>query len=822
MSARRLHAGGRIALAALAWLAGVAMQLQQAELWPAPVPAALLGLGVLVAGIAWWWSAAGRRVGAVLLDLALIAGVALAGFGATALRAQLRLADRLDPALEGRDVLLAGVVAAMPQAGASGTRFEFEVESAAMQGAAVTVPARIALGWYRGFGDEAALADPVPDLHAGQRWQLPVRLKQPHGAINPHGFDAELWWFEQGLRATGYVRVARGGASARRLGDTWAHPVEQLRQAIRDAIYRRVGDARAAGVLAALVVGDQAAIERDDWDLFRQTGIAHLMSISGVHVTMFAWLSGLAIGWGWRRSARLMLALPAPTAARLGGVVVAAGYAALAGWGIPAVRTVLMLACGALMRSFALRWPWLLVLLLAAVAVTLYDPWALLQAGFWLSFAAVGLLMASDPGGGRGAAEQPADRLARLWTWLQGHAGGHLRAQAVATLGLAPLSLVFFQQVSVVGFAANLVAIPLVTVLITPLAFAGTLLAPLWSLAAWLVQALIALLAVLAAWPWAVWTAAAPPPWAIALGMLAALLAVAPLPWRLRLLALPLAVPLMWPPLERPASGRFELVAADVGQGTAVLVRTRAHLLVFDAGPQYGLDSDAGQRVVAPLLRARGERRVDMLVLSHRDNDHVGGAASLLAAVPVAQLRSSLAADHPLRSRGVPHEACEAGQRWAWDGVSFEILHPDRNVVVNKPNAQSCVLRVEDALGRAALITADIEAAQESALLARLGPALASAILIVPHHGSRTSSSAAFIDAVAPRWAVVQAGYRSRFGHPAPDVVARYGQRGIELVRSDRCGAWTWRDGEASCARARDRRYWRWTPPAPTAHEEAG
>jgi competence protein ComEC len=806
MSAIGLQPGGRIALGAIAWLGGVAMQLQQSGLWPAPIPAALVGAAAVLVALVW------RGRSAALRDLGLILALALAGFGVTAWHAGLRLADRLDPALEGRDLLLVGVVATMPQPGASGTRFVFQVDAATMNGVAVSVPARIALGWYRGFGDEAALDDPRADLRAGQRWQLPVRLKQPHGTINPHGFDAELWWFEQGLRATGYVRVAQGGAPARRLADTWAHPVEQLRQTIRDAIYRRVADPRAAGVLAALVVGDQAAIEREDWDLFRQTGIAHLVSISGVHVTMFAWLAGLAIGWGWRRSGRLMLALPAPTAARLGGVVIATGYALLAGWGIPAVRTVLMLACGALMRSFALRWPWLLVLLLAAVAVTMFDPWALLQPGFWLSFAAVGLLMASQPVGAPGA-DAPAAP-SRWHGRLAGALGGHLRAQAVATLGLAPLSLVFFQQVSVVGFVANLVAIPLVTLAITPLALAGTLVPALWTVASALVQALVALLAALAVWPIAVWTAPTAPPWAVALGLVGALIGVAPLPWRLRALALPLAAPLLLPPLDLPAAGRFELVAADIGQGTAVLVRTRAHLLVYDAGPQYGLDSDAGERVLVPLLRARGERQVDMLVLSHRDNDHVGGAASLLAALPVRALRSSLADDHPLRARGVPHERCAAGQRWTWDGVRFEILHPAPGAAAAKANALSCVLRVEDAQGRAALVTADIEAAQESALIAREGSALASTILLVPHHGSRTSSTPAFIDAVAPRWAVVQAGYRSRFGHPAPEVVARYEQRGIELVRSDRCGAWTWRDDEAWCAREVHRRYWHWAAPA--------
>ena len=823
--------GAWIALGGLAWLAGVAWQLQQAALWPSAVYVGLSGCAaaLLALPLARLWALPLARLGtaqnhattrtqrtlARVKPLAMAVALLALGLGATGWRAGDRLAQRLDPALEGRDLLVTGMVAAMPQDGPSGTRFIFEVERATLLDQPVPLPPRLALGWYRSFGDDQALADPRHDLRAGQRWRLPLRLKQPHGALNPHGFDAELWWFEQDLHATGYVRVAVGKAPAQWLESTAAHPVERARQSIREAIYARVSDPRLAGVLAALVVGDQAAIEREDWDLFRQTGIAHLVSISGVHVTMFAWLAGALIGAAWRRSPRLMLGLPAPLAARLGGVVVAAGYALLAGWGVPAERTVLMLACGVAMRSFGLRWPWLLVLLLTADVVTLFDPWALLQAGFWLSFAAVGLLMASEPVGGR-AAPDPTDGAPpvpppRWRNW----AGEHLRAQTVATLGLAPLSLVFFQQLAVLGFVANLVAIPLVTLLITPLAFLGVLIHPLWTVAAWMVQAMIAFLSLLAAWPFAVWTAPAAPGWALVLGLLAALVAVAPLPWRVRWLAVPLALPLLMPPLDRPAPGQFELVAADVGQGTAVLVRTRHHLLVFDTGPKYGLDSDAAQRVLLPLLRARGERAVDLLVLSHRDSDHVGGAASLLAGMPVRAMASSLADDHPLRARAMPHTRCEGGQSWTWDGVRFEVLHPgaDDYAGARTPNAVSCVLRVADAAGRSALITADIEAPQEAALLARYGAALASSVLLVPHHGSRTSSSAAFLDAVRPEVAVVQAGYRSRFGHPAPDVMARYAERGIKVVRSDRCGAWTWRDAEASCTRDVLRHYWHWAAP---------
>jgi competence protein ComEC len=293
------------------------------------------------------------------------------------------------------------------------------------------------------------------------------------------------------------------------------------------------------------------------------------------------------------------------------------------------------------------------------------------------------------------------------------------------------------------------------------------------------------------------------------------LLAVLPAPRAWRWLAVPLVLPLLWPPVPRPALGHFTALVADVGQGTAVLLRTRDHLLVYDTGPQYSRESDAGQRVLLPLLRARGERDVDLLMLSHRDTDHVGGAASLLDALPVRAMTSSLEDAHPLRQRGLPHTACRAGQRWAWDGVQFTVLHPTEDDVAfaAKPNAVSCVLRVEDATGRSLLLTGDIEAPQEAALLQRDAAALASTVMLMPHHGSRTSSTAAFLDAVKPQLAVVQAGYRSRFGHPAADVLARHAERGITVVRTDGCGAWLWHDGATSCTRNVRRRYWHATSP---------
>ncbi len=818
---RAPSAGARIAGFGLAWLLGIAVQLQEPTLSTAGFYAAIGGFAAVFLVLA----IATRRRAPWLAALTGAAAISAAAFATSGWRATDRLADVLPSVLEGRDVVVDGVVASLPQRGANGVRFRFRVDEAARRRDTGVLPPLLAVGWYAGFHEDASTLAPGRELRAGQRWRLTLRLRRPHGNANPHGFDYELLLFGQGIGATGYVRDA---PAPLRLADAGGYPVERLRQRLRDAIDAHVPDRRAAGVLAALAIGDQGAIDRDDWELFRNTGIAHLVSISGLHITMFAWLFGRIVDAAWRRSARAMRLLPAVSAGRWGGMAAAAAYAVVSGWGVPAQRTVWMLATVALLRSLGLRWPWPLVLLVAAVVVTLVDPWALTQAGFWLSFAAVGLLMVSTPvqppvAAPRSTTRSPwRERLDRAF----GHLGAGLRTQVVATIGLAPLTLVFFQQISLVGFAANLVAIPLVTLVVTPLALLGALAAPLWSLGALAVQGLAGYLSWLSSWPGAVWVVPAAPPWAQAAGLVAAVLLVLPLPWRMRAFAPLLALPLLVPPRELPPDGSFDLVAADVGQGSAILVRTNRHALLFDAGPQYSRDSDAGQRVLVPLLRALGDTRVDMLVLSHRDLDHVGGARAVLGSLDVAALSSSLESGHPVVAlAGARASRCEAGQRWTWDGVEFAVLRPDgddyRDAAARpaerplQANAMSCVVRVSARAGGSAILTGDIERDQEAKLVAAIGEGLRSDVLLVPHHGSRTSSTAAFVDAVGPRIAVVQAGYRNRFGHPAADVMARYRERGIRVVDTVSCGAWTWRaSGTAAsnggvCERERSRRYWR-------------
>jgi competence protein ComEC len=838
--------------ALLAWVLGTAAQLQQVEL------ASNLVYGSIVAAalclIAYSATKSVAKIAAIQLAKTALAllSIGLLAFALTGLRAGAFLAETLSADLEGADMVVTGVVAAMPQRNEAGLRFRFDVESAQFANTRskdevgdvadatsklkasgpVRLPPSIYLGWYNGvFGpsNAASTADlqrQPTDLTAGERWQMTVRLKAPHGGSNPHGFDYELWLWEQGLQATGYVRAGAKDAAPQRLAQTWAHPVEALRQRVRDAIFERVRDRKLAGVIAALVVGDQNAIERADWDIFRATGVAHLMSISGLHVTMFAWGAALLVGWGWRRSQWLCLAFPAPSAALVGGVLLAAAYATFSGGGVPAQRTILMLATVGLLRLSGRRWPWPQIWMLACAVVVLWDPWALMQAGFWLSFVAVGVLFATDSGAARayqtGIVAQnegqfpdgpPLGKLAPLGGSVARAAasvGATFREQWVITVALTPLTLLLFGQVSVVGLAANALAIPWVTLIVTPLAMLGTFFAPIWDVAAWAVQGLAVYLNLLMKLPFASVSIAQAPLWAGAAGMAGGILLAMRLPWSVRLLGLPLMLPVMFWLAPRPALGHFEMLAADIGQGNAVIVQTASHALVYDTGPRFSRESDAGHRMLVPLLRAL-DVRVDTVVLSHRDIDHTGGALAVLTMQPQAALLSSIEDQHELQ--GVRKATrCVAGQHWHWDGVDFDILQPYSAdyEVANKTNAMSCVLRISNGK-HVALLTGDIEKPQEARLVDNAKSSLKSDVLLVPHHGSKTSSSAAFLDAVQPHIALVQAGYRNRFGHPADEVMDRYDERKIEVFDSPHCGATTWTSSapsEVKCQRLKALRYW--------------
>lgn len=795
---------------------GVALQLQQAEL-PGPLwhgAVAMFGLGLL------GW-ALNRRQGERSLwrqTLVLVALAALA-WSFTGVRATSIGNDLLAHELEGRDVQLTGIVASLPREGEMGSSFDVAVESAHDRGEVVTLPKLVRLSWWgaRSGADQgaplvdaanaanaaiAANAERLPQarVRPGERWQFTVRLQRPHGLSNPGGFDAELWFWEQGVGATGSVRAGRHAEPPQRLAGTWRFPIQQARHQMRERLREAVSSERAAGVMVALLAGDQASIANADWAIFRTTGVAHLVSVSGLHITMFAWLAMVLLRrlWTWAGGYQpaLLWWVPTPVAALVGGVLLAAAYAAFSGWGVPAQRTVLMLAVVVALRLSGRHWPWPVVWLAAMNAVVWIDPWALMQPGFWLSFVAVGVLFAT--GGGPVAAPQQDARWRRELRDM-------LRTQSVITVALAPLTLLLFGEFSVIGFVANLVAIPWVTLLVTPLTMLGAIVPGLWWLTAHAVDALLWLLGWLAQWPWAALERPALP-WGMAvLAVLGGLCLVLPWPLAWRLWGLLLLWPVLVYQPPRPEHGQFELLVADVGQGGGAIVRTAQHVLLYDAGPPWGRSSDLAQRVLLPLLRDRGERP-HLVLVSHSDSDHAAGVPSIAAAFPDTRWKSS----GPLPVDQVV-AGCVAGQQWTWDGVLFEVLHPSRQDYAAgrmSDNARSCVLRVGGDQG--VLLTGDIYMAEETRL-ALQRPDLRAAVLLLAHHGSKTSTAPVWLNTVQPSWAVVQAGHRNRYGHPAPEVLRRLDERGIPWVNTATCGAVHWRSEQPqqiNCQRQTARRYW--------------
>ena len=753
----------------IAFAAGVWWLQQQARLpelqWAWWLPPALV--------LALWLRGGGVLRSAGRAALTLACAVA-AGFLWAAACAHWRLADHLPPEWESRDIVVTGVVAGLPQPYDRSVRFEFDVEQVLTPEA--RVPARIVLSWWgRGARDGGPVQ--LPEIHPGERWQLTVRLKRPHGLANPHGFDYEAWLLERGIRATGYVRPK---TQARRLdyaAPGLSYRVEALRERLRGRIRAALGDAPAAGIIVALAMGDQRAIPPEQWQVFTRTGVNHLMSISGLHVTMLSGLAFAVANLLWRRSARLTLALPAVKAAALIGFVVALGYALLAGFAVPAQRTVFMLAVVAVALwtgRIAAAAP---VLALALFAVLVIDPWAVNAPGFWLSFGAVAVIMWVS-----------VNRLRQphwLLTWG--------RVQWAVTLALISPLLALFQQVSLVSPLANALAIPLVSFVVVPPALAGMLLpldAPL-HFAQWVMAGCLRVLEWLSRWPEAAWQQHAPPAWAVlvALGGTAWLLLPRGFPsrWIGAIAFLPLFLVVPAP----PPAGALRLTVLDVGQGLAVVAQTHNHALLFDTGPAFGPGADSGSRVIVPFLRATGIRRLDTMVVSHDDADHTGGALSVLQALPVDLLLTSLPDFDPLLLLGPEERRCMTGQRWQWDGVDFEMLHPDtaaRDAGKLKDNERSCVLKITTAAG-SVLIPADIERRGEQTLLSAMPEKLKADVLVAPHQGSRTSSSQAFVEAVAPRLVIFPVGYRNPFRHPHPEVVARYAAQGSVAVRTDQGGA---------------------------------
>ncbi|WP_343619080.1 DNA internalization-related competence protein ComEC/Rec2 [Ralstonia sp.] len=818
-------------LGLIGFVAGCVALQMQAALPPVWQPLCVLVLCLSLAAV--------MRRRPALFPVLLVASTVAAGFGWSDWRAQQRMAVALSPAWEGKDIIATGVVAELPQTGDEATRFLFHIESS---NAGDAVPPRVRLSWYGtrnwgNVGEEGAEPDRragIPDLQPGQRWQLTLRVKRPHSLTNPGGFDGEYAMLADNIRAVGYVRTGKRAQNIAldEEGAGFGIGVERWRASVRRHILAALPDARYAAVMVALVVGDQSGIARDDWGLFRRTGISHLVSISGLHITMIAGLFAALWMALWRRSfglARwlrtpLPLRMPTPRAGAIAAMLGAFGYCLLAGMGVPAQRTLLMLSTVAIARLTDRNVPASLSLCWAAAVVAMVDPWAVMSAGFWLSFGAVAIIffaarMTVD-GTRNGEVDGRIEGIRRAVV-------GATRIQFAVTFGLLPLTLLLFQQTSVVSAAANGLAIPMVSFVTTPLALIGAALPdPLAQPVLMLAEASFSWLAIWLEWlaqpRWSVWVAPAAPKWALLLSLLGVALLLVPggvRAWAWRAQGALLLLPLVLARVPMPLPGEFRLVAFDIGQGAAELIETANHRLLFDTGPRYGDHADAAARVIAPYLRSHGVESLDTLVVSHEDSDHAGGTETVIDAVPVRTMLASLPQGHALRGvadeSGVRFADCLAGQTWTWDGVVFEVLHPLRLPAESErvsSNARSCVLRIAN--GRhAALLTGDIEAAQESALIAAETPErLMADILLVPHHGSKTSSSGAFLDAVSPQVAVFQVGYRNRYGHPHPQVWQRYLARDIDGLRTDKTGAVVIETGgdvlNVQTARTMRPRYW--------------
>jgi competence protein ComEC len=756
------------------------------------LPPLAASAAVLLAALCWFVGGKGRA----RLACALLVGMAWA-----CLAGGLRLQQRLPSSLAGSDIALTGTIVGLPIAGEAGKRFDLRVEQVGAFDGSGDGPARgtenggagatgivggsVRLGWY----------GRVPPLDPGARWHLLARLKLPRGLDNPGGSDQEKRSLAQGIVATGTVRAPRAARALAPGGgvDAW-----------RDRVSRRIGEVLPDGrgrFVQALAVGDTRALADEDWERLRATGLTHQIAISGFHV-------GLVAGFGALLVRALFLALPglarrvaAPRAAALAAFIAAAAYASVAGFALPTQRTLLMIGVVALARIARRAARASDAIALALIALLARDPLCVLAPGFWLSFLGVGWL---------------------LWCLPRTSAGnlrwqGFVRAQSVAVIGLLPLSVWFFGQASLPGPLANLLGVPVISLLVVPLCLLGLALDPFgaglsaacWQAAASVMDALWAVLGWMAGWPGAaIWLPEA--------GLFALLLASVGAFWLLlprsipgKGLALLLWLPLLWPDPHRPPQGAVDVDILDVGHGLAVLVTTNGHAMLYDTGPASPGGLDLGDTVVVPALRARAIRRLDVVYVSHGDRDHAGGLDAVLRAFPGTRVLGPEGWARP--GMGL----CRRGQHWQWDGVDFRVLHPPP-LFPYLHHDSSCVLRLS-AGGTVLLLPGDIGLPVEARLVDLEGEALRSDLVLAPRHGGKASSSDAFIAATSPSEVVFSAGWHDRHGLPRAEVLERWRAGGATARSTGETGALRYRLDAAGlhllANRRRDQpRYWRSAP----------
>lgn len=729
------------------------------------------------------WMVLRKRCRTLYFFLAL-----LSGFAWSAWYAQGLLSWSLPKALEGRPVLVRGYVTSLPTQDQFGTRFIFFLEQLQHDKVISHPDTLVRLSWR----------DKNQPLRAGEKRQFLVRLKRLHSTQNPHAFDFEAWALQGGLRATGTVLASPDNILLAH--DWYRYPINQIRQQLQDRIKLHLPDSPTAPWLMALTIGERNGVAQQDWQVLRNTGTNHLMAIAGLHIGIMAGLAHAVISWLWRRLPACALRMPAQQAGACAALIIAVSYSGLAGFSLPTQRACIMLAIfilALLARRKIHAWhSWSLALLV----VLLLNPLSVLTESFWLSFGTIALIIYGMNG-----------RLAPAGLWWKWG-----RVQWVVGVGLTPLTLTLFQQASLISFIANSIAIPWLGFLILPFCFLSAVflfIAPgiggfllliadkslswLWLLLTWL-----------SALPFSSWHEAMPDHVTLILTVAGFLLLLLPAGFPGRWLGLIWLLPLLFYQPEKPARGDFWVSLLDVGQGLSVVVQTRTHTLVYDAGPKFGANFDMGESVVLPYLRGIRTKRIDMLVISHGDNDHIGGASALLKNIPVTLIKTST----PEKLPSPVTQHCLAGTAWQWDGVNFSFIYPDLKQL-NLGNDSSCVLRIDNG-DHSILLTGDIEKAAEKDLLAQPLSLLPATILVAPHHGSKTSGLTKFIEAVRPRFVLYPVGYRNRYHFPHAGVVKSYQAIGAAQLNTSATGAMLFklekgkRVADAELHRIKNKRYW--------------
>jgi len=768
----------------------------------------------------------------ILVTCCGISIIAIVGFLYACLRAERIDRWHLSPAIEKKKIIITGLIDSLPVYKKNFTVFDVVADAmvvvddqanmTSLSPSFTRLPqTKFRLSWYHHYpfshcssrqqlpnqqqfqaqtqcNQKSQLSPPEPSpLFAGDRWQFMVRLKRPHSMLNPGGSDHEKYLWQHQIRALGTV-IGDVNQSINQNNQNHNHRlfvdnvkfeyfILRLRQNLKIKITAALERQPLTAMINAVVLGDQSGISKKQWQIFRDTGSSYLMAIAGLHICLAASVVFLLVQFLWRLMPRLVLCLPAHHAAAIAGLFAAIIYSVLSGFSIPTQRALIMLSVFTftlLARRHTNAW---YTLCLALLIILIVDPFAVLNDGFWLSFIAVALIFYVSVG-----------RLQLSHSWWRRYS----RMQWAITLGLAPITLMFFSQTSLITFVANIIAMPGVCSLVVPLSILGSLLlllSPTYgAIILLLAEKLLELI-----WWWLQWLAtfsqfnwqqSVVNWWTVILAMIGVLILLTPRGFYGKWVGILWLLPLIFYQPLQLKEGEFWLNVLDVGQGLATVIQTRNHVLVYDTGPKF-MDGDAGENVMIPFLRTFGINSIDMMVISHGDIDHSGGVDSIVAMMQVNKiLASEVNKLSPFVMKRMPQQQvqnCHRGQEWQWDGVNFKILHPPLGVAANG-NDTSCVLRVAGVNGsNSILLLGDVTKAQEKLLLQNTS--LATTVVVAAHHGSATSSSSFFVKATNPQYVIFSAGYKNRFHFPAAKVVERYLQQGSSILSTFDTGAITFK-----------------------------